>query len=69
MAPLPVAVQDLRNPRERMWQRPVRLPQSLAEQLQQQAQAIGCSRSALIRSLVAQGAAEVQQALAQDAAA
>jgi hypothetical protein len=58
-------IPDLRSPTGPMWQRPVRLPQALADQVAQQAAAIGTSQAALTRAFIARGSAELAESLAQ----
>lgn len=54
---------DLRDPHAPMVQRPIRLPQCLAEQLAQQAEALRTTPAALSRTLLHRGSAELAAAL------
>ena len=60
--PVPFVVPDTRTPGLPMAALPLKLPAPAVAQLQQQADRLGCSRSALARALLLQALADLQQA-------
>jgi hypothetical protein len=55
-----LVVPDLRRPGEAMRQVPLKLPASLVDELQAQADRMGTTRSALARTLVLRGLEQLQ---------
>lgn len=58
--PAPFLIPDCRRPGVAMASVPVKLPAEAAEQLQAAADRIGCSRTALARTLLLRALAELQ---------
>jgi len=58
----PLVVLDLRCPGQPMAPLPVKLPAAIAAQLQAQADRLGCCRTALARTLLMQGLAQLEAA-------
>ncbi len=59
-SPVPFVVPDLRCPGQPMVPLPVKLPAAIAAQLQAQADRLGCCRTALARTLLLQGLAQLE---------
>ena len=67
--PVPFVIPDARTPGQAMHALPLKIPAPALAQLQQQADRLGCSRSALARALLLRALADLQQATAAGEAA
>ena len=59
-SPAPFLIPDCRRPGQAMAPMPLKLPPAALAQLQAQADRLGCNRTALARTLLLQGLAQLQ---------